>query len=134
MLSDVKHSNKTIYRCRVVAARGGRSSRDIGSKPIAGIVKLDAINAAILIISFYRHGAAEARGAHNSEDIGSKPIAGIIQQLASVHQGTSANHQTIQNEKSGSETLNRVGIGSSEVFEKFCESSYSHTYSVHNTF
>ena len=123
-----------------MAARGGRSSRDIGSKPVAGIVKLDAINAAILIISFYRHGAAEARGAHNSEDIGSKPIAGIIQQLASVHQGTRANtnHQTIQNEKSGSVTLNRVGIGSSEVFEKFCESSYSHThthtYSVHNTF
>jgi hypothetical protein len=28
-----------------------------------------------------------------------------------VHQGTSANHQTIQ--ESGSETINRVGIGSS---------------------
>ena len=57
-------------------ARGGHSSRDIGSKPIAGIVKLDAINAATQ--SFHRHGAAAARGAHNSEDIGSKPIAGIF--------------------------------------------------------
>jgi hypothetical protein len=28
-----------------------------------------------------------------------------------VHQGTSANHQTIQ--ESGSETINRVGMGSS---------------------
>ena len=92
MLSDAKHSNKTIYR----------------------------------------HGAAEARGAHNSEDIGSKPIAGIIQQLASVHQGIRANtnHQTIQNEKSGSETLNRVGIGSSEVFEKFCASSFDSNHYV----
>ena len=90
-------------------ARGGHSSRDIGSKPIAGIVKLDAINAATQ--SFYRHGAAAARGAHNSEDIGSKPIAGIFHQFASVHQGTSANHQTIQ--ESGSVTINRVGMGSS---------------------
>jgi hypothetical protein len=29
-----------------------------------------------------------------------------------VHQGTSANHQTIQ--ESGSETINRVGMGSSK--------------------
>ena len=29
-----------------MATRGGRSSRDIGSKPIAGIVKLDVINVA----------------------------------------------------------------------------------------
>jgi hypothetical protein len=71
-----------------VEARGGRSSRDIGSKPIAGIVKLDVKRSNHS--SFYRGGAGAARGAHNSEDIGSKPISGIIHQFASVYQGTSA--------------------------------------------
>jgi hypothetical protein len=62
-------------------ARGAHNSEVIGSKPISGIVKLDAINAAHIktkVVSFYRSGAAEARGAHNPEVIGSNPISGIV--------------------------------------------------------
>ena len=56
----------------------------VGSKPTAGIVKLDAINAASsfhskkFIHSFYRRGAGAARGAHNPEVTRSKRVAGIV--------------------------------------------------------
>ena len=62
--------------------------------------------------TYHRHGAEGARKAHNLEDVGSKPTAGIF---IKSHQCIKALGQI---QKSGSETINRVGIGSSEIREQ----------------
>ena len=56
-------------------ARGAHNPEDTRSNRVAGIVKLDAINAA----TFYRLSSGAERQAHNLEVVGSKPTGGITQ-------------------------------------------------------